>query len=119
MFCAMRAWDQRARNAVTRSAWRTHTKKWRAKLLPADARCMLMSKKRSRGSTLYREFVHNIVGMFPGRMLAGIYIQRSIDFYQYQLSAETWGVARALHGEFILPDEFGTTPIVPVTRLSA
>jgi hypothetical protein len=54
-------------------------------------------------------------GMLPGRMLAGIHIQREIDFFVHQLSNETWGVVRARAGEFLLPDCFGETAIVPVT----
>jgi hypothetical protein len=54
-------------------------------------------------------------GKFAGRMLAGLYIQRGVDFWEYQLRGESWGVARARHGEFVVPDDFGSTPIVPVT----
>ncbi len=54
-------------------------------------------------------------GKFAGRMLAGLHIQRGVDFWEHQLRDDSWGVARAHHGEFIVPDHFGTTPIVPVT----
>lgn len=59
--------------------------------------------------------VGDSIGALPGRMLAGIVIQRHIHEIVKQLKNEHWGIAVALDGEFIVPDDFGTTPIVPVT----
>ena len=51
----------------------------------------------------------------PGRMMAGLLIQRWIDYFQHQLHDKRWGIILALRGEFVVPDQFGETPIVPVT----
>jgi hypothetical protein len=51
----------------------------------------------------------------PGRMMAGILILRHIDFFEHELNAIPWGIVTSAQGEFVIPDEFGTTPIVPVT----
>jgi hypothetical protein len=54
-------------------------------------------------------------GALPGRMVAGIVIQRDIDRVTDQLKNENWGVIETREGELIVPDEFGTTSVVPVT----
>jgi hypothetical protein len=50
----------------------------------------------------------------PGRMMAGIMILREIDIFQHKLTDIPWGIVIAEQGEFIIPDEFPTTPMVPV-----
>jgi hypothetical protein len=54
-------------------------------------------------------------GMLPGRMLTGLTIQRGIHFVEHQLAGESWGIARAHQGEFLLPDQFGTVGVVPLS----
>ncbi len=51
----------------------------------------------------------------PGRMVAGILIQRHVYHFQRQLIGIPWGIVTAAQGEFVIPDEFGTTPIIPVS----
>lgn len=54
-------------------------------------------------------------GVIRGRDLAGIVIQREIDEITHHLQDERWGVVVASDGEFIVPDDFGSTPAAPVT----
>lgn len=59
--------------------------------------------------------VNDPAGFLPGRMLAGVVIQRDIDRMATRLEEHSWGVLVAQAGEFIVPDFFGDAPIVPVT----
>jgi hypothetical protein len=51
----------------------------------------------------------------PGRMISGLLIQTRIDEIVRQLESHCWGVLRALGGEFLVPDTFGPSAIVPVS----
>jgi len=64
---------------------------------------------------------HNWIGFvgsnqaIPGRAVAGLQIQRSIDQIDAQFRGKRWGVLTASDGEFFVPDTFGRMTIVPVT----
>jgi hypothetical protein len=51
----------------------------------------------------------------PGRMLASAHIWTLITSYRKSYPGQHWGVVSAHAGEFIVPDQFGGRPIVPVT----
>jgi hypothetical protein len=51
----------------------------------------------------------------PGRMLASGRIAISIMTYKKMFSSQRWGIVSSHEGEFIVPDQFGGRPIVPVT----
>lgn len=53
--------------------------------------------------------------ILPGRMRASIVIQLGIRHFVQQLHRKRWGIALAKEGEFLVPDQFGTVAIVPVT----
>jgi len=56
-------------------------------------------------------------GKMPGRMLAGMLIQRGIDRMCADFQGMTWGIARATEGEFICPDTFGEFAAVPLSPM--
>jgi hypothetical protein len=51
----------------------------------------------------------------PGRLITGLQIQMRIDQACKQLQDTRWGVVTSSEGEFVLPDTFGSSTIVPVT----
>jgi hypothetical protein len=51
----------------------------------------------------------------PGRTLASVQIWRSITNYRKSYPGHRWGIVSAHEGEFIVPDQFGGRPIVPLT----
>jgi hypothetical protein len=53
--------------------------------------------------------------MMPGRMVTGLHIQILIDQAAKQLQDVSWGVVTSGEGEFVLPDTFGGSTIVPLT----
>lgn len=54
-------------------------------------------------------------GNFPGRMIAGLQIQRGMDHYADRNAGARWGILRAKSGDFILPDRFGEFGFVPIS----
>jgi hypothetical protein len=54
-------------------------------------------------------------GTIPGRYIVGIQIQNDIDGFAAQLERRQWGIVSAQDGEFILPDNFGSFTIVPIS----
>jgi hypothetical protein len=50
-----------------------------------------------------------------GRMLASAQIWRSITTYRKRYPGQRWGIVSAHQGEFVVPDQFGGRPIVPLT----
>ncbi|MBS0420687.1 MAG: hypothetical protein JSR66_23460 [Proteobacteria bacterium] len=69
-----------------------------------------------------REFLEkNAIGFIKpnlsisGRDLASFGILQSINYYRKQLRGKGWGVATSAKAEFIVPDQFSETAIVPVT----
>jgi len=53
--------------------------------------------------------------MMPGRNIAGMQIQMTIDQIDAQFRGVRWGVVTSREGEFILPDTFDMLTVVPVT----
>jgi hypothetical protein len=51
----------------------------------------------------------------PGRVVGGFRIQTDIYRFEARFADLRWGIARAVKGEFILPDTFGQLLAVPVT----
>ena len=51
----------------------------------------------------------------PGQQILGLRIQMEIDWMENQLEGAHWGVVKAMDGEFIVPDTFGGTAIVPLS----
>jgi hypothetical protein len=60
-------------------------------------------------------YIYVLKSGVPGRMMAGVFIQRHIDYFVHQLRGTPWGVITSSQGEFVVPDAFGTYPIVPVS----
>lgn len=51
----------------------------------------------------------------PGRQMAGINIQMNLDIAHEQLNDARWGILRSIDGEFIVPDNFSSVRIVPIS----
>jgi hypothetical protein len=54
-------------------------------------------------------------GTTPGRYIAGIQIQIGIDRFSAELEGREWGIVTAQDSEYILPDNFGSFTIVPIS----
>jgi hypothetical protein len=149
MFCAFRAWDERAEKGYMKriedrfQVLAREITAGRTSLEPTEfnaisqfyALCRLRSQHRTAPIidqpvpgltpevlTLDQEenlekngYIFAGGTGIPGRMIAGLVIQRWIDYFQHQLKDKQWGIILALRGEFVVPDQFGESPIVPVT----
>jgi len=51
----------------------------------------------------------------PARFLTGVQIARNIELASDSMGDARWGIVRAAHGEFIVPDNFNNQRIVPLS----
>jgi len=51
----------------------------------------------------------------PGRFINGSNIQVNIDRIMHKYNGLKWGVVRSISGEFIVPDNFNKTTIIPIS----
>jgi len=57
----------------------------------------------------------NYATYIPSRIMNGLNIQIRIDKIVYEMKDLKWGVVRSIDGEFIYPDNFSGTAIIPMT----
>jgi hypothetical protein len=51
----------------------------------------------------------------PMRQIIGVRLQLEVEDLAHQLTGGCWGILRADEGEFLVPDNFGSAPIIPLS----
>jgi hypothetical protein len=50
----------------------------------------------------------------PARFLTGFMIQMQLDEILSRVGPITWGIVKAIDGEFLCPDTYGELPVIPI-----